>query len=136
MSRTERDVLVAALAAALARTRGVELAILFGSTARATHTPASDIDLAVKLEPGVDALQLADTLARRIQREVQVVSLDNLNIPLLEQIVRDGVVVHQASSRIAAVWWSRALSTLALDGPWYARMNDSWLRHVAQKGLG
>ena len=131
-----RNELIGTLQAALAQVPEVQLAILFGSQARGTHTDASDIDLAVKFDPGSDVLQLTAAISKHCQREVQLISLDALTIPLLEQIVRDGIVVFQRSPRVAGQWWSTALSTLALDGPWYARMRDSWLRRVAERGLG
>jgi predicted nucleotidyltransferase len=126
--------MVTVLAGLLRNRPQVELALLFGSHARGTATADSDVDLAV-LAPGSDLLELAATLGRDLGREVDVISLDDPGVPLLEELVRDAVVVHEGGAGAAASWRTRALVTLEIDRPWFARMRDSWLRTVAKKGL-
>jgi predicted nucleotidyltransferase len=72
----------------------VRVAILFGSQARGTARPDSDADIAVDA-PGVDMLSLGAALAQALEREVDVVPLEDASIPLLEHLVRDGIVVHE-----------------------------------------
>jgi len=122
------------ISAALAGRVEVQLALLFGSAARGTAGPESDVDLAV-LAPGVDRLTLAAELSDTVGREVDVVSLEDASVPLLIQLVRDAVVVHEGTAGAAARWRSRSLLALETDGPWYARMRDAWLARVAERGL-
>ena len=121
---------------ALAGQAEVRLAVLFGSAARGTATPESDVDVAVEVEPGADLTALAATLSRAVAREVDLVSLLDPGVPLLEELLRDGVVVHEGVPGAAARWRSHVLGDLELDRPWYARMRDAWLRKVAEQGLG
>jgi len=64
-----------------------------------------------------------------------VVSLSDPDIPLLEEIVEHGIVVHEGRRGAQGSWRARALSILDLDRPWYARMRDAWLRRVAREGI-
>lgn len=111
----------------------VRLAVLFGSRARGTATPASDVDVAVRA-PGVDLLGLAAGLSRVTGHEVDVVALEDVGVPLLARIVRDGVRLHEAAPGAFATWRARALADLETDRPWFARMRDAWLGHVASRG--
>ena len=112
----------------------VEVALLFGSHARGSARPDSDVDVAV-LGRGMDRLAIAAALSARVRREVDVVDLADPSIPLLEELVRDAIVVHEASPGAAALWRSRVLAQLETDRPWYARMRDAWLARVAERGL-
>jgi predicted nucleotidyltransferase len=126
--------IVDALRRALAARREVRVAVLFGSAARGTMTETSDVDLAVDA-PGVDRCALAGELSLALDREVDVVDLSDPGVPLLEELVRDGVVVHESEPGRGATWRSRALAILETDRPWYARMRDAWVRRVAERGL-
>lgn len=108
----------------------VRLALLFGSEARGTAGPASDVDVAV-LAPGVDLLTLAAKFREAVNREVDVVSLEDVNIPLLMELVRDSIVVHEGVPGASATWRFHALLTLETDGPWYRRMRDAFLARLA-----
>ncbi len=108
----------------------VRLALLFGSEARGTAGPASDVDVAV-LAPGVDLLTLAAQFREAVNREVDVVSLEDVNIPLLMELVRDAIVVHEGVRGASATWRFHALLTLETDGPWYRRMRDAFLARLA-----
>jgi predicted nucleotidyltransferase len=119
---------------ALAGRDDVRLGLLFGSRARGRARSDSDVDLAV-LAPGVDLLDLTASLTLALDLEVQVIDLDDASIPLLQAIVRDGVLVHEGKRGAAAIWRSHALATLETDGPWYARMSEAWLRRVAERGV-
>jgi uncharacterized protein len=111
----------------------VRLAIVFGSRARGTATPASDLDVAVRA-PGVDLLELAAELSRVTGHEVDVVPLEDAGVPLLDRIVREGVGVHEARPGALATWRARALAELETDRPWFARMRERWLARVASHG--
>lgn len=125
-----------ALRKTLQQQRGVRLALLFGSVARGTAGEGSDLDLAVDVDENADVLAIAADLSRTSGREAHVVLLRDATIPLTEELVRDAIVIHEGSEHAGARWRSQALLSLDLDGPWYARMRDAWLKHVASKGLG
>jgi predicted nucleotidyltransferase len=119
---------------ALAGRSDVRVAVLFGSEARCTAGPGSDVDIAVDA-PGVDLLDLMAELSVTLEREVDVVALDDATVPLLERIVREGIVVHEGFRGAGALWRSRTLAMLETDRPWYARMRDAWLSRVSEKGF-
>ena len=112
----------------------VLVAVLFGSQARGTATERSDIDLAV-LAPGLDLLALSAALSRALRREVDCISLEDPPIPLQEELIARGLIVHEAEPGAGALWRSRTLASLETDRPWFQRMRDSWLRRVAERGL-
>jgi predicted nucleotidyltransferase len=112
----------------------VDLGVLFGSTARGSATPSSDVDLAV-LGRHADPIAISAALARELGRDVQVVRLEDASIPLLESVVDEGIVAYERTRGISAAWRSRTLMDLEIDRPWYARQRDAWLRRVAEPGL-
>jgi predicted nucleotidyltransferase len=119
---------------ALAGRVDVRVAILFGSHARGTARADSDVDIAVDA-PGVDVLSLGAALSRALEREVDIVPLEDATIPLQEHLVRDGIVVHEGYPGAGALWRSRTLTTLETDRPWFSRMCDAWLTRVKDRGL-
>jgi predicted nucleotidyltransferase len=120
----------------LAGRTDVRVAMLFGSRARGTARVDSDVDLAVEA-PGVDLLTLGAELGGALDLEVDVVDLDYVNapIPLLEHVLRDGIIVHEGRRGEGGLWRSQTLATLETDRPWYQRMRDAWLARVAREGL-
>ena len=70
----------------------VRLAYLFGSMARGTAGPLSDIDIGVVFSDGDTALgRLEDRLVERLQTDrVDLVSLAVAPVPLRFRVVRDG----------------------------------------------
>lgn len=75
---------------------GVQRVVLFGSRARGTNRPKSDIDLAFE---GGNATGLEDALQERLWSLLKVDAI-NLNKPvspdLLQEIQRDGKVLYEA----------------------------------------
>ena len=112
----------------------VRLALVFGSRARGTATPTSDVDIAVSA-PGIDLLDLAAELSRATGLEVDIVDLEHAGVPLLARIVREGVLVHEARPGTAATWRAQALADLETDAPWFVRMREAWLARVAARGI-
>lgn len=111
----------------------VRLALVFGSRARGDARPDSDLDVAV-LAPGMDLLALAATLRDATGLEVDVVSLSDVTIPLLQELVRDSVVVHEGAPGEGATWRHAAMLALATDLPWYRRMRDAFVARLASSG--
>lgn len=124
------EAVVEALREAIASRTEVRLAILFGSVARGTERESSDVDLAV-LARDLDPLALSRDLGRSLRREVQVLDLETVGYPMLQAIVRDGIVVAENERGCAARWRSRALIDLDNDRAWFARMRDAYLGHLA-----
>lgn len=118
------------LAQVLRGRHDVHLAVLFGSHARGSAGPGSDVDIAV-LAPEVDLLALAAELSEAVAREVDVVSLGDTSIPLLAELVRDGVAFHEGRAGALADWRLRALLELETDGPWYRKMRDAYVDRLA-----
>jgi uncharacterized protein len=135
MSAADVAAQVRALQSALSGRSDVIVALLFGSWARGVARGDSDVDVAI-VAPGVDWLTIKAELTAKLGREVDVAPLETAGILLLEEVLRDGIVVHEAYPGAAAIFRSRALATLETDRPWFARMRDAWLRRVAEKGIG
>lgn len=77
-----------------ARRHGMEAPRLFGSVARGTARPGSDLDLLVRLGPGrgyADLLAFCDELEAGLGRKVDVVTEDALD-PLLHREILDRAV--------------------------------------------
>lgn len=98
----ERETTAAALQEILgdrAEGEGIAAAYLFGSVARGTARPDSDVDVAVLLEedpPGTLAglhLDLEGDLEKHLGRPVQLVVLNQAPSDLGVRVIRDGVVL-------------------------------------------
>lgn len=89
--------LLSKLRALLRCERNVRLAVLFGSLARGTDGPASDIDILVSLrDPGIGRLaDIAGRLSEAVGREVQLVRLDDAERApsLLAEVLDEGRVL-------------------------------------------
>jgi predicted nucleotidyltransferase len=112
----------------------VTLALLFGSRARGEASEASDVDVAL-LAPSADLLDIGARLSQACGLEVDVISLADPGVPLLDELLRDAVVLYEARPGAYATWRSHVLADLELDRPWYERMRDAWLERVAQRGV-
>src|SRR3569623_2923880 len=134
MAMSIADPLRESLRQALARMPFVRMAVMFGSQARRTAGAASDVDVAVQA-PAAEGPTIAAALSATSGREVDVVILDDLPIPLLDSLVREGELIFEAEHGTAARWRASALLTLETDRPWYERPSKAWLARVAREGL-
>jgi predicted nucleotidyltransferase len=116
----------------LARYPGVHFAVLFGSTARGDDGPGSDVDIAFGPFE-IDVLGAQAELSEALGKEVDLVFVKDAPIPLLEQIIQDGVTVYERTAGAGADFRSRTISMLETDGPWYARMRDAFLKRTAER---
>jgi predicted nucleotidyltransferase len=112
----------------------IRFALLFGSQARGTPGQDSDIDLAVSA-PGVNLLELSAELTLALGTEVDVIAIEKADIPMTRQIIDQSLLVHEGVRGSVAMWRSRALAQLEIDGPWYDRMSRAWINRVAERGL-
>src|ERR1700724_1165549 len=128
----------AALSGVLAGRPEVELALLFGSTARGQARPGSDLDVAVRSLAGHagDPLGLAADLSAAARREVDIVDLDEAGYPMLRILLREAIELHEGRPGAAADWRTRAILETETDRPWFERMRDAYLAHLAEGGAG
>jgi predicted nucleotidyltransferase len=109
------DELLAQARAVLERSPEIDLAVLFGSFARATARPDSDVDIAVVW--GSPAPKLARELAlqaeleRAVGRAVDLVSIANATTPLRWRIVRDGLPICMRDANA----WKRLRVAIAIE---------------------
>ena len=85
---------------------GIRLAILFGSLAKGTGTPESDLDLAVEAGAPLGAeerIALISELALRTGRPVDLVDLRTCGEPLLGQVLRHGKLGRGGGSDYGAL---------------------------------
>jgi predicted nucleotidyltransferase len=136
MSARSDPTLFERLRTELAERSGIRVAVVFGSRARKTEHAGSDLDLGID-GTDVDLSTLAGELSIALGLPVDTVSLDPAaaSIPLLEEVMRDGVVVYEHRPGAGAAWRSRALTSLETDRPGYAAMRDAYLKSVATRGL-
>lgn len=127
----EKADLVAAVRNVLRGREDVHLALLFGSRARGSARPDSDLDLAVQGDE-LDLLALAHDVSLATGLEVDVVDLARAGYPLLNAIARDAVVIHQGRPGAGGRWLSHTIAQLETDRPWYERMRDAYLRKLAR----
>jgi uncharacterized protein len=112
----------------------VALALLFGSRARGDANETSDVDIAL-LAPSADLFEIGAQLSQASGLEVDVISLADPGVPLLDELLRDGILIYEGKPGAYATWRSHVLADLELDRPWYERMRDAWLERVAQRGV-
>lgn len=125
------DPAVEPLRKALSDHREIRLALLFGSRARGQARPGSDADVAV-LGENLNLLELAADLSDAAKVEVDVVDIKDPGYPLLNALLRDGVVLSEGERGAAASWWTRALLQAETDRPGYERMRDSYLKRLSE----
>ncbi len=86
----------------------VAAAFIFGSQARGTSSPGSDLDIAILPKPGAPqdhlrALQYTNDLMNLLHRQdVDVVMLDRAPPLLLHRVARDGEVIFATSNTVVA----------------------------------
>jgi len=77
------------------REAGAREVYLFGSAARGTAKPDSDLDLAVRGLPPESFFQVVGQVAMRVSRRFDIVDLDDRN-PFTEYLERKGKLVRVA----------------------------------------
>jgi predicted nucleotidyltransferase len=89
--------------AARAEGEGIAAAYLFGSVARGTAGPRSDVDVGVlySSEPprGLDAFRLEGEIERVLDLPVQVVTLDRAPVDLVHRVLLGRLLVDRDPSR-------------------------------------
>jgi hypothetical protein len=119
----------------------VRLAVVFGSAARRTENPGSDIDLGVSWVNGggQSASDLVVALERAAGRRVDLVTLDDAPPLLRFEIARDGIVLVErephawADFRARAMidWWDWAPTARMMHGVMAERVRQEAVRGSA-----
>jgi len=125
----------ARLAPVFARHPEADLALLFGSRARGTAGPTSDLDIGVvgrAIDPLGLAIELTD--ATGIQADVVDLSHDP-PFALLLAVLQDGVRLHEGRAGAHGRFLSHTLMVLETDLPAYRAMQRAFVRRVAERGL-
>jgi predicted nucleotidyltransferase len=102
-------VTIAAVQSALRADPDVTLAALFGSSARGTASPSSDLDISVQGVPSSRLPALAVTLSRIAGREVDLIQLEAAPPLLRFEIARDGVLLAERSEGLWSAFQARAM---------------------------
>lgn len=116
------------LRAAIAGYPGLRLVVVFGSRARGSANPGSDLDLAY--DGSANELELMERLGRVARCDVDLVSLDRADAILKNRIAREGLAIYEhargAFARFAA---DAALEYLDLE-PLLVESRRRYLRRV------
>lgn len=91
----DRDGIVQALRPLAARTHGLELLLLVGSRARGQAHPASDVDLAVLVDPVFDLAGFTAEVTMALGRDdVDVADLARANALFRFEAAAHGILIH------------------------------------------
>ncbi|HEX5760100.1 MAG TPA: nucleotidyltransferase domain-containing protein [Thermoanaerobaculia bacterium] len=101
-----------ALRAALTALSEVELAVVFGSSARGRSSPRSDVDLALRLKPSTPEARRKIVAAARaaVLREIDDIDLDTAPALLRLQIARHGLLLVEREPRSWAEFKAKAMT--------------------------
>lgn len=87
----------------IARKFNLKLAVLFGSVARGNIGSGSDIDIAIVADSLIfevpelyrDFMGAFEPIENHYRRDIDLVQIDSMNIILLKQILREGVLLYE-----------------------------------------
>ena len=133
MTTTAREQLASGLAARLSREPDVLVAYLYGSHARGTAGPGSDVDVAVLLDEGADRAQRRLELQASLGEAVDLVVLNDAPVALAYRVLRDGVVLTSRDEQARIEHWVRTVDRY-LDTVPMRRVLDAGLRHRLEEG--
>lgn len=111
----------------------VRAAFLFGSAARESAGPTSDLDIAVA-GSRIDLTSLAAQLSIVLGHEVDLVSLNHdPPIALLREIVRDGRCLYEVAPGAATAVRAGALWAIETDGPLIDALAKRYVDRLASR---
>lgn len=125
--------LVAELAARLEPQADVAVAYLFGSRARGTARPNSDVDVAVLLDESADLHRRRLDLMTTLGAEVDLVILNDAPPALGYRVLRDGVVLVCHDNQARVEHWVRTVDRYLDTAPMRRTLEDG-LRHRLEEG--
>ena len=113
----------------------VKLAVLFGSNARGTAGPKSDVDLGLLLEPDTrpNRIEIEAELERAAHRTLDVIYLDEAPPLLRFEISKDGMVLAEREEGL----WSRFKARAMVDwwdwAPTAKQIEQAAIRRLREK---
>lgn len=137
----ESEQLKSRLAGLLENRKEIILAYLFGSRARESATPLSDIDLAVMVDDSVSPGEYARYRASLLSELMPILGTDRVDLVLLNegtpllnyQVVRDGRLLLERRAGVRADFAYRAISRY-LDTIPLRKVQDEYLRQRIKRG--
>ncbi len=124
-----------AIAHVLSSFPDVHVGLLFGSVSQGTSDAESDIDIALTGRSALPLPEIAAALSLALRREIDVVELRRASIPLLDELLREALVVYERSAGDAAAWRNHVLAQMELDRPWFHRQRDAFLHKLAAQPI-
>ena len=128
-----RDELIDALKQLLSEGPPLKLALLFGSAARGSERPDSDLDIAIlpvdRELALADELSLQSRLALFAKREVDLVRLDHCTPAIRFRVAKEGIALVSAPRTLSA-FRARAGIEHAELAPLVRRANELFLKRV------
>jgi predicted nucleotidyltransferase len=128
------------LAAALSAGPPLRFAMLFGSAAKETMRPDSDIDVAIYPKdpslPLADELALQTELTRICGREVDLVRLDRAPTLVCWQVVRHGRLLVEREPFSVARFTARAVGDYLDFAPALDAAAETFRRRLVSRGSG
>lgn len=125
-----------ALAERLEREPAVRVAWVFGSVARGTAGPLSDVDVAVLLDPSDDRSR-GDAFAAVAEvvgsERADLVVLGGAPVALAFRVIRDGRVLVDRDPRARTAFWVRTVDRYLDMAPMRRTLADG-LRHRVEEG--
>jgi predicted nucleotidyltransferase len=135
------DDLQAKLRAVLEPRSEVLVAYLFGSVARGTSGPLSDVDVAVLLSDDVDPwavqLELMAAVASVIgSSDVDVLVLNRAPVSLAYRVLRDGQLLLSRDERARIRHWAATVSTYIDMEPFRRALSEGTHHRIAEGRFG
>jgi len=124
-----------AVRSCLAEHGALRFAVLFGSCAKGTARPESDVDLAIVPSGAftlADEGDLALAIARATGRELDLVRLDRTEDLVLRREIARGVLVREGVPGAFARFRAEALIAWLDFEPVYTRATELYLKRVAE----
>lgn len=112
----------------------VRLAVVFGSVARGQHGPGSDLDLAIQCDQALSTSQkvaLIDALALATGRPIDLIDLKTVGQPLLNQIVRHGLLLLGSRDL-----WAQLIYRNLVDQADFVPLRNRILRERRERWIG
>jgi len=113
------------IACLLARYHSIKLGILFGSLAEGRATPESDLDLGVAATQSLDTAMkttLIEALAEIAGRPVDLVDLQAVSGPILQQVLTQGQLIYCTDQMLYAALIRDMLFNQSDMMPYYDRI--------------
>ena len=113
----------------------IQLAVLFGSTAREQAGPRSDVDIALRLDPDSSKSRTLTEaeLGRAAGRPVHIVFLDEAPPLLRFEIARDGVLLLERTPHLWVDFKAKAMVDWWDWAPIARRMHAEAIRRLREK---